>query len=286
MLPQLLTNNDIDIDKYDESIRKSLNTTVFAYSWYLNIVCPDWCALVYDNYNIVMPLTKVSVCAVDLPPFVLWTGIFSDHLLSESESEMFFNSIPSDFKSVKINLNKFNYYKQNSKFLKIKSVFQFDLIVNADIRGLERSPFVKNIFNECESLKLKCIQSQTVEIFFNFIARQTVCKTDYVLKLMSLIRKAIFRDCCLPFLVLDAESQPVAAAAVIYSDMSVYIPVISYAASSNIINHSALMILDTVLKTFSERDMILYIDALMSNIDVRLLTGSGAGQFSFLSFAK
>ncbi|VAW26447.1 hypothetical protein MNBD_BACTEROID04-1052, partial [hydrothermal vent metagenome] len=48
--------NQIDIVKYDTCITKSINTRVYANSWYLDIVADNWDVLVLNDYEAVMPL--------------------------------------------------------------------------------------------------------------------------------------------------------------------------------------------------------------------------------------
>ena len=48
----------IERAKWDRCINKAYNGIIYAYSWYLDIVCPDWDGLIVGDYDIVMPLTK------------------------------------------------------------------------------------------------------------------------------------------------------------------------------------------------------------------------------------
>ncbi len=53
---KLLSNDQIDRALWDKTIESSPYGMIYALSWYLDIVCPDWEALVSDNYEQVMPL--------------------------------------------------------------------------------------------------------------------------------------------------------------------------------------------------------------------------------------
>ena len=52
-----LTHNMIDKRRWDDCIAKSFNGSVYAWSWYLDIVHPNWEALIENDYERVMPLT-------------------------------------------------------------------------------------------------------------------------------------------------------------------------------------------------------------------------------------
>ncbi|MDP3354122.1 MAG: hypothetical protein Q8S44_10335, partial [Flavobacteriaceae bacterium] len=47
---------NLDIEKYDTCIDRALNSRIYAYSWYLDIVADHWDALILNDYEAVMPL--------------------------------------------------------------------------------------------------------------------------------------------------------------------------------------------------------------------------------------
>lgn len=51
-----LKNHQIDKTKWDEVITESDNPYVYLLSWYLDIISPEWEALIYEDYKNVMPL--------------------------------------------------------------------------------------------------------------------------------------------------------------------------------------------------------------------------------------
>ena len=56
-VPSFLKHDKIDKVKWDNCISRSVNGHIYARSWYLNIVSPDWDALIEGDYEAVMPLT-------------------------------------------------------------------------------------------------------------------------------------------------------------------------------------------------------------------------------------
>jgi hypothetical protein len=80
-----LKHTEIDKALWDECIAQSVNRRVYAFSWYLDIVCPGWDALVGDNYMHVFPLThrrKWGVGYLYQPFFAQQLGLFSRDLLT------------------------------------------------------------------------------------------------------------------------------------------------------------------------------------------------------------
>ena len=53
-----LQNHEIDYDRWDSCVSSSDNRLIYAFSWYLDLVCRDWDALVYNDYQAVFPLPK------------------------------------------------------------------------------------------------------------------------------------------------------------------------------------------------------------------------------------
>ncbi|MFC2111026.1 hypothetical protein ACFLQ5_01095 [Bacteroidota bacterium] len=106
-----LKNHEIDSDKWDNCIKDSINGLVYAYSWYLDIVCDKWDALVEDDYLSVFPLTynsKANIHYLFQPVFTQQLGVFSAQGITSEKTNKFFNAIPKKFKLIEINLNKLN----------------------------------------------------------------------------------------------------------------------------------------------------------------------------------
>ena len=59
-----LSHNNIDLKKWDICIQNAYNSLIYAESWYLDIVSPNWEALVYNDYEYVMPLPLKRKCLI------------------------------------------------------------------------------------------------------------------------------------------------------------------------------------------------------------------------------
>lgn len=74
-----LKHIEIDKTKWNECIMQSVNGLVYGNSWYLDIVCENWDALIIDNYKAVMPLPwkrKFGLKYIYHPFFSQQLGIF------------------------------------------------------------------------------------------------------------------------------------------------------------------------------------------------------------------
>jgi hypothetical protein len=106
-----LKHSDIDKAKWDESIDRSVNGIVYAKSWYLDVVSPDWEALVGEDYKTLFPLTyrkKYGFSYLYPPFFTQQLGVFSETELTPETISKFLNSIPNKFRFIEINLNHHN----------------------------------------------------------------------------------------------------------------------------------------------------------------------------------
>lgn len=104
-----LGNTEIDKQKWDATIAKCGN--IYAYSWYLDIVHPNWEALVEDDYQSVMPLTggkKFGVNYLFQPYFVQQLGVFSIDQIMPEKTQAFLQAIPSKYRFAEIRLNESN----------------------------------------------------------------------------------------------------------------------------------------------------------------------------------
>ncbi len=128
---QYLKNNQINYAKWDACIDKSLNGITYAYSWYLDCVCPEWEALVEDDYNTVMPLTagkKYNISYLYQPWFAQQLGIFSLKMPNKNAIEAFIKKIPTKYKFIEIRLNTYNYFDDPTFEIKENKTYQLDLV--------------------------------------------------------------------------------------------------------------------------------------------------------------
>jgi len=103
-----LTHNDIDTKKWDNCISNAVNGNVYAWSWYLDIVSPNWDALVLDNYRAVMPLTwskKYGVAYIYQPFFTQQLGLFSGDVITEEMLSLFVEAIPAKYRFIELSMN-------------------------------------------------------------------------------------------------------------------------------------------------------------------------------------
>lgn len=101
-----ITHNEIDKNKWDNIIELAPNKRVYALSWFLDRVSEDWDALVWGNYEYVMPLTwrrKWGIKYLFPPLYCQQLGVFPTPPLSIMNE--FSNKIQELFRFIQIQVN-------------------------------------------------------------------------------------------------------------------------------------------------------------------------------------
>ena len=102
-----LRRYQIDIEKWDSCIEQSDSRLVYAQSWYLDIVSPQWSGLVGDDYMAVMPLPtkkKYGIPYFYQPPFTQQLGLFdTSKVHNDSIIDEFIRKIP--FRPYRLHIN-------------------------------------------------------------------------------------------------------------------------------------------------------------------------------------
>ena len=101
----------IDKSRWDDCILHAVNGNLNAWSWYLDIVSPGWCALIEGDYESVFPLTissKAGLKYIMQPYFTQQLGLFYRTPLHENKLKDFLLSIPPKYKYLDFNLNTSN----------------------------------------------------------------------------------------------------------------------------------------------------------------------------------
>ena len=102
-----LTNQQIDKTKWDQCIDNAGNGLIYAYSFYLDAMTKNWDALVFNDYEAVMPLTwnkKYGIHYLYQPFLTAQLGLFGKSITEKLCSD-FIHAIPSKFRYIDISLN-------------------------------------------------------------------------------------------------------------------------------------------------------------------------------------
>ncbi|MCE7064128.1 GNAT family N-acetyltransferase [Dyadobacter sp. CY326] len=121
MNPTLIHRSEIDPTRWNEHICASLQCVIYAQTFYLDIVCDEWHALVWpskDEFKIVMPLPirrKFGFNIVYQPHFCQYLGLFSLNELTAYAFEAFLRTLVKRFSYISTyHFNPENYFSMTN----------------------------------------------------------------------------------------------------------------------------------------------------------------------------
>ncbi len=212
-----LTRNELDIVKYDHCIDNAVNTLIYAYSWFLDIVCDDWVVLVYKDYEAVMPLPKRKKYFIDYvytPFWVIQLGVFS--VSEEVQTTDFLNEVFKHFRFVELRMNTQNLINELSitkiekqlQFLSLKDDYEttfsnYRKDRKKDLQKAEKSDLFERWNDNPENL---------VKLFKKNVGRRArnIKEKDYVV-LLNLLSKCIEKKVGNVLSIYDKNNQLVAS---------------------------------------------------------------------------
>ena len=128
-----LKHKEIDRERWDQALARSVNGRVYASSWYLDIVSPGWDALVDEDYLSIFPLThrrKAGIRYLCQPFFTQQLGLFSGAHLTAGLLDEFLTAIPERFRFIEIHLNSLNKPDPAKYELVSRQNHELDLIIS------------------------------------------------------------------------------------------------------------------------------------------------------------
>jgi len=215
-----LLPNEIDHKKWDNCINESFNGNIYALSWYLNIIHPEWEALVEDDYKRIMPLPvskKYGISYMLQPFFIQQLGIFSKSKLNPEKIEEFINAIPLKIKYIDINLNIHNWLASDN-FNQINNINHLlDLVSAYKIIKKNYSSNAKRNLKKAENNNLQLMKNikpnELIFLFKNNKGKEidSFDESDYK-KLERLIYMSIHKGMGILYGVYNSSNQLCASA--------------------------------------------------------------------------
>lgn len=291
---EYIQNKNIDYKKWDNCIQKSINGNLYAFSWYLDLVCNNWDALIYNNYETIMPLTyssKMGISYLSQPFFAQQLGVFSTKTISTNILNEFIKNIPVSYKYIEINLNKFNSLTSNEITLRKNKNFELDLISNYKQISKKFSENTKRNISKSKKLGLQILSNTcSVNEFVSFIKTNVgekvtnlpTNKYNVIKKIVSFALRNNFAEI---LSVYNEKNELTATAFFIFSHKkAIYL----FAASTEEGKEKRAMflIIDEFIRKHSEKNLTLDFEG--SNIDglSRFYKGFGAINCEYLTIKQ
>ena len=282
-----LKQDEIDIKKWNKCIAGSINGIVYAYSWYLDIVCETWEALVLGDYETVMPLTfnkKYRILYLFQPPFTQQLGVFSSKDLSDEMTARFIQSIPKKYRFVEIKLNKFNQLKLSDN-IKVENRVTYELELIRDYESIFRKYKKNTIRNIRKAIQNKITivpglkPNNVIDLINSSGNKQNFKEQDFAV-IRKLIAGAGRKKSGQLFGAYTNNNSLCAAGFFVHSNKKVCF-ILSVANDEAKEAGAMFLLIDEFIKQYASRNMILDFEG--SNIEgiARFYAGFGAKPYNY-----
>ncbi|MBI4946763.1 MAG: hypothetical protein HY840_10235 [Bacteroidetes bacterium] len=288
-----LKHKEIDKQKWDSCIDNCLHNLIYSYSWYLDIVSPQWEALVEDDYKSVMPLTrnkKYGIHYLYPPYFAQQLGVFSKEKLSQPKVEEFLNTIPLHYKFLEINLNKKNTFDLPGFY--IKKNINIELALNPSYESLRKNfsedtkRNIKKAIKHEVSLKKNIPPSALIGIFRKNTGKKISNLTDKNYKVLTdLVNTCIKNKCAEVWSAYSKENKLCAGVVwLVKNNRAIFL----FSATDAEAKKSGAMffLIDRFIQEQAGKNIILDFEG--SNLPglVRFYKGFGSDEFVYLQIRK
>lgn len=282
---KLLKHNKIDKKRWDDCIKSSFNGNVYALSWYLDIVHPEWDALVENDYERVMPLTyskKFGMSYMFQPFFVQQLGVFSISQLSQDDVENFINAIPQQYRLIKYRLNSYNKVDYESENIVSHRNVELDLIYDYQTLYNNYNNNTKRNLAKAESAGLSINNDVNPEVIVNLFKDNKGknvkhWKDKEYERLLELIHTAISHECCITVGVNDMDNNTIAGAVFMHShDRIIFL--FSGSDEKHKDKHALTLLLDNIIREFSEMQYTLDFEGSDNDGLARFYKGFGGAE--------
>ena len=156
---RFVEHNDVDTEKWDRCIKRAINSTPYAFSWYLDIVVSHWNAIILNDYEAVFPLPtkrKWGIQYAFTPFWVQQLGLISQTNEGLKRIDDFISLIPSTYRFIELNMNHDVPVKDSLNYNIVEN-FNYVLPLNKTYH-LQREAYSKNLKRNLKKANLKGMQ--------------------------------------------------------------------------------------------------------------------------------
>ena len=182
---QFFAHRDIDIARWDKAISQCENENPYAYSTWLNLVCPGWGAFINNDYSILIPIplkSKFGIRYISQPLFTQQLGVFNNIPILPDELNLILNDLRAQFKKI-----HYQFSISNPKINGLKSKTTYTLPLNKSFDAMFNGFSMHHQRNINKAIRIINEQqgtieiSKDVEIFMQYF-KDTIGRKDTSLK--------------------------------------------------------------------------------------------------------
>ena len=275
-----IKHQDIDTEKWTRCIENAVNSRFYANIWHLDRTAIVWDALVWGDYENVMPLpvrTKLGFSYVYQPLFCQQLGIFPKP--SNLVSELFYNAVFDKFSYSDVHLNSGNVSNENNGKIEFlpRQNYLLDLKYNYKSLARSYSTNTKRNIAKARGNQLQYIAGIRLEEYLEFKKANLIDKISIkeIDKLKSIIAFGQYKGMGEIYGVYSSENE--LCAAVYFCKWKERVIYLNAASSDEGKKLGAMYFLvDNFIKTNSEQELKLDFEGSMIPGVARFYSGFGA----------
>ncbi|OFX88370.1 MAG: hypothetical protein A2W99_07820 [Bacteroidetes bacterium GWF2_33_16] len=281
-----LHNDEINFVRWDNCINTSFNGNIFAYSWYLNILCDNWCGLIMGDYKYVMPLLHNTFMKKEIITTQILgnkLGVYTNELLTEEIVNQFFDAIPSDYSYVKTCLNKYNKISTCNFEIKNQKIFEMDLMQSYFLISQKYSNDFQKDIQTAKSNKITVVNGLSPNDLINLSLKKgssskpTLNKKS-ISQLRMIIAFAVRYNLGEIYGAYTAENNLCAAAFFIKSKNKIYL-LFSTEDKNCELSRAMMLLIDRFIENHCEKNLTLNLDNLVAKNTKIFFHGVGATEY-------
>lgn len=253
---------EIDFIKWDHCISSASNGLIYGHSYYLDHMAKQWDALVWNDYEAVMPLTwnrKYGIAYLYQPFLTAQLGVFGNDITPKL-LEVFLQAIPSKFRYWDFYLNHKNVFQLNGFHLYPRKNYVLNLdIPYEDLYKNYRENIRRNV-RKAEQLGCKPIMDFDVEKVITLAVDQmrtyTKESSDNVERFRKLYSYLHSRKQAINYGILSAKDELIASCIFVFSHNRAYYILVGNHPDGRTIGASHSLI-DAFIKDNASKKMLL-----------------------------
>lgn len=283
----------INKEKWDDCISRSFNGKIYAYSWFLDVVCEEWEGLVEGDYERVFPINfrrKMGINIIFQPFFTQQLGVFSKTELTPLVLNEFLEAIPAKYRVVDLNLNIHNKPDLPGFNYSIQVNHELDLIGDYDNIRKNYSSNTRRNLSKAESSGLSVVKGikpdDVISLFRENRGKDIkVLQEANYLKLKRLIYTCIYKGIGSVYGVYTQDNELCAGAVFLESNLkSVFI--FSGLSPEGRQQRAMFFLVDYFIRENSNKHLTLDFDGSNEESLSRFYKGFGSARIDFLRISK
>lgn len=290
---QLIRNHEINLIKWDNCINNAHNGSIYGFSWYLDIVCDDWQAVIQRDYEAVMPLLvkrRAGIPCVTTSPFASQLGVFSTEIIDEHMVNNFIRKLFDHFHIFTTDLNKFNRIGNNLFHQKTQLTYEFDLIRNYDLIRESYSADIRRDLEETTRRKVTVVPGMAPNDFIRFISGKGIMATrglnrEQFSKLRMIIAFVLKHGLGEIYAAYTRENNLCAAILFLKSNRKINL-LFTAATGEGYENHALKGIIDKYVRQHAEKNLTINFEHLVIPHKAEVCRGFGAKEYSYITVSN